>query len=319
MTARTPIALSAGGLDKELAEVGIGMVHVNELMVRLARQLLTDGHPLSYGGTLTVVGNDLTQALINAAGSWLEGTPDAQPDPTDPSTWPLHNHAAWPYYRSLTSAQRARLVGTCSFTEVDPPGVSRDALPADVDLGNLTPAQAALTAHALSAMREQQAQACGLRIVWAGRIEGAAGWLPGILEEVMASVQADKPVLVLGGFGGCAGLIARFLETGQMPKQLTYEHAMKQPSYAAMTTTGYAEGRAKQQFERAHQQLRALRERLKDKQKKPIFGLPHAWFTFALTTNSPLEAVRLAAKAAALLYPDQLVRGRAAASPLTPP
>ena len=32
------IALSAGGRDDELAQVGIGMEHVNELMVRMARK-----------------------------------------------------------------------------------------------------------------------------------------------------------------------------------------------------------------------------------------------------------------------------------------
>ena len=67
------------------------------------------------------------------------------------------------------------------------------------------------TADALSRMRELTSSVASLRIVWGGKISGAAGWLPGIAEEVMCSVTSapPKPVLILGGFGGCARRRAR--------------------------------------------------------------------------------------------------------------
>jgi hypothetical protein len=62
-----------------------------------------------------------------------------------------------------------------------------------------------------------------LRIVWGGKIAGAKGWMPGILEEVAFSLLHGKPVLVLGGFGGCAGLLADFLATkdARWPERLS--------------------------------------------------------------------------------------------------
>lgn len=305
MTSRTRIALSAGGLEAELAPQGIGMAHVDELMLRIARQLLADGHPLSFGGALNVIDNNLTTAVLDAARSWLNDEPASVTTPLDPSTWPLHNHAAWPYHTKIGAEQRARLVGTCAFTEVDPPGVSRASLPTEVNLGALTPAQSVLTANALTAMRKLQAEASGLRIVWAGRIEGAAGWLPGILEEVTESLAANHPVLVLGGYGGCAALIASYLRSGEMPVQLTYEHAIGIPKYAAVVEAAGAQCPARARFAEAHHQLKRLRDALNDEAQQEFLGLPSAWLKFGLTTESPLETVRLVADAAAKRYPQQ--------------
>ena len=64
--------LSAGGDDKELARHGLGMEHVNEVMVRMSRQLLQSGHRLAYGGTLGVEKEELTENLIDAALGWLD-------------------------------------------------------------------------------------------------------------------------------------------------------------------------------------------------------------------------------------------------------
>jgi len=54
------IALSAGGMNDELAVHGIGLEHMEELMVRMAMRLLADGHRLSFGGTLGDPEKDLT-------------------------------------------------------------------------------------------------------------------------------------------------------------------------------------------------------------------------------------------------------------------
>jgi hypothetical protein len=37
-----------------------------------------------------------------------------------------------------------------------------------------------------------------------GKIKGWSGWLPGVAEELMCSVKAGQPTLLLSGFGGVA-------------------------------------------------------------------------------------------------------------------
>ena len=107
------VALSAGGVNSELASHGIGLEHVEELMVRMAMRLLADGHRLCFGGTLGDPDKDLTKYLIETAEKWLDDKAAAKVDVTKPETWPLVNYSAWPHSRKITEDQRARLVG-CS-------------------------------------------------------------------------------------------------------------------------------------------------------------------------------------------------------------
>ena len=201
------IALSAGGANNELAAHGIGVEHVEELMVRMAMRLLADGHRLSFGGTLGDPKQDLTKYLIETAERWLDDAAAEKVDVTKPETWPLVNYSAWPHYKKITEEQRARLVGICQFINVDPPGVQNSILKADLE-----PAlEKKHNANALTAMRERSAHDADLRIVWGGKIERAAGWMAGILEEVACTLKLKKPLFILGGFGGCARLIADFL------------------------------------------------------------------------------------------------------------
>ena len=213
------VALSAGGLNSELAAHGIGLEHVEELMVRMGMRLLADGHRLSFGGTLGDPTKDLTKYLIETAERWLDDEAAKKVDVTKPETWPLVNYSAWPHYKKITEEQRARLVGICQFINIDPPGVPLDVLTTVVD-----PAlEKKHNASALTAMRERSAQDADLRIVWGGRIKGAAGWLAGILEEVACTLKLKKPLLVLGGFGGCARLLADYLHDpdAEWPKQFS--------------------------------------------------------------------------------------------------
>jgi len=217
------IALSAGGKNEELAAQGLGTEHIEELMVRVAMRLLKDGHRLAFGGTLGNPDQPLTQFLIDTAQSWLDEESARQSDVTRPETWPLANYSAWPFHTIISEEQRAQMVGICRFVSVDPSGVAKADLDAAVENWHDNPQARLFAADGLSTMREQSAREADLRIVWGGRIAGATGWMAGILEEVAFSLEYEKPVLVLGGFGGCARLLAGFLadENAPWPAQLT--------------------------------------------------------------------------------------------------
>ena len=60
----------------------------------------------------------------------------------------------------------------------------------------------------LTAMRTVMRGNIRARIVLGGRVEDYKGAMPGIAEEACLSLEADQPVFLLGGFGGCARDIA---------------------------------------------------------------------------------------------------------------
>lgn len=256
------VALSAGGKSEELAAQGLGIEHVEELMVRLAIKLLKSGHRLAFGGTLGDSKQRLTRFLIDAAESWLDEESARQSDVTRPETWPLANYSAWPFYASISKEQRAQKVGICRFLDVDPRGVAKAELEATIEEWHANPVARRYAADGLSAMREQSAREADLRIVWGGRIAGATGWMAGILEEVAVSLEYEKPVLVLGGFGGCARLLAEFLadENAPWPAQLTLA-ACADPERDGLLTDS-ERNKLDERFEQAKTRLTEFRSRL---------------------------------------------------------
>lgn len=294
------IGLSAGGIQEELSDHGYGLEHINELMVRISRRLLSDGHQLAFGGTLGDSDNTLTDSLIDAALGWIEDEAAKRVEITKPSAWPLVNYSPWPFHTRVTTERRASLVGICRFENVDPDGVAPEDLQRELDAWNasgqseLTPLGSLYYANALTAMRKRAAIETDMRIVWGGSL-AATGWMPGILEEVNHSVSSGKPVLVLGGFGGCGSQIARLFrqKTKGWPKKLpTICHDQNRD---ALLTAKEAAARQKETEETKNRLMRYA-ERLHN--ENSVEGISTVVLREALNIVSTRHAISLAAYAA---------------------
>lgn len=76
------------------------------------------------------------------------------------------------------------------------------------------------------AMRERMAERSHARILLGGKTSprrsdddknGYLGAWPGVLEEAWRTLRRNAPLFVVGGFGGCAGVIGEMLRTGSSP------------------------------------------------------------------------------------------------------
>ena len=286
------VAISAGGSDSELAEHGIGMEHVEELMVRLSMRLLSEGHRLAFGGTMGVADKDLTRYLIDTAHRWGDEDSAHKVDITKPITWPLVNYSAWPNYKNITEEQKAKLVGICYFVDIRPPSCSESELNSVHQPGRAK----RLEADALSAMRAHSAEQVDLRIVWAGKIAGSSGWMAGILEEVVFSLEQKKPVLVLGGFGGCSRLIADFLmeKDADWPERLSLKACASPDRDVTLTV----EERDQLQHRMTHAKEMLTRFRSAIHSKKSVNGISSHLIQEALHEESARVAINIVAMAA---------------------
>lgn len=255
---RKPIAvLSAGGQLRDMADRGASVEHADDLLVRLSLRLLRSGWRLAYGGTLGDLTSNVTRSLMEVARAYGEeaALADALTDSADGRKAtsadllepPLINYAAWPNQRFLDEREKAAHVGICHFNEVIPSDRPKSIW--KEQLGRLdTPLSAYLGAVALSEMRSTSAAAADFRVVVGGRTRNWAGWLPGIAEEVVASLGIaartpsrttsrttssspyGQPLVILGGLGGCAGQLANYLldeaADPAWPKGLSFEAAM---------------------------------------------------------------------------------------------
>lgn len=266
------VGISGSGGDADVRLAGIGARHVGDFVVRLSRRLLEAGARLHYGGALSDYKNNITQALIDVAQGWTNlesqkedeanGRPRQRPSP-------LVNYAAWPFHRFIALAQRAELTGICDFVHVDP---DVPDLPPATSYAGENPEHARWTADALTLMRKQSGEATEIRIVFGGKKHGWMGWLPGILEEVVCTLEAKKLPLVLGGFGGNAGEVADFLldEQARWEDALGFEHARKNPALSVLFRADGAEETARAQNESAREVLGRFRAQLHGSSEWPF-------------------------------------------------
>jgi hypothetical protein len=316
-------ALSAGGTLAGMAPQGVGPAHGNDLLLRITRVLLRDGWHLSYGGTLNNTAHNTTQALLQVARAWSSEAdqrrdeaarraarrPDARPAPATVATAaqlqapPLRNYVAWPFTRYVTERVRADHVGICRFTDVPPPqapdsGRSEAQWRADLEaVPTGSPRERRLTAQALRRMRELSSEEAHLRVILGGKLRHWSGGLPGIAEELLASLSRPRdrlsdprghaqPVILLGGFGGCAAALAEVLARpdAPWPDVLTAEV----PNDKGLPDRA--------RFETLRAAVLAFRARLHDDTAGPLFptapALDRPRFFALLWEGSPSAVVR---------------------------
>ncbi len=256
--ARPLIALSIGD-SEDLADLGFGQEHLDDLALRLAKKLLARRARLTYGGVLRP---EVTLGL-GAQHSFLDVLIDivAEEGVRDAKCPPLVNPQPWPWYKQVEVSTRATHFGVIQFVDVDPPG-DKVEMKDDRFLWTM--------ASACTEMRKRmtgghpgespQVPGCAARVVLGGKRRDWAGILPGIAEEVLYMLEAQKPVYLLGGYGGCAKVIVDYLigDTDDLPDELTFAGHASSPKLQKII--GHAPpNTVPQAFARLDSALRAVR------------------------------------------------------------
>ncbi len=148
-------------------------------MVQLARDLLQSGHRLAFGGTLGIEGQGLTQTLLDISQRWLDETAAGKVDVNNRKRDQWSTILLGLPTKMSPAIIAHRLVGICEFIDIKVPGGEKIVLDA----------AKRHRAEALTEMRERMTRESRLRVVWGGRVSGAEGWIPGILEEVVMSLK----------------------------------------------------------------------------------------------------------------------------------
>lgn len=172
--------------------LGVDKVAVDYLASQLVHQLLAVGADIGYGGDFRPGG--FTEVIGEAVFRYERRRSDGAVDRR------LHQYVAWPvaapsgddssaslYQRVIL--QKALAVDGSARTE-EPTAQDRD--------------DPSMWAKGLTSMRTVMSEAISARIVVGGATAGYKGTMPGIQEEALLAAAANKPVYVLGGFGGAA-------------------------------------------------------------------------------------------------------------------
>ncbi len=185
----------------DTAVLGLSNKHLQEAMDELALSLLSSGTSLAYGGDLRA--NGFTELLFELLIRY-------QDHPRHSEKISVTDYLAWPVHIRMTAGDLAVFFsgheGTVRLVFLARDG-SRLEQEQRLKLPSHEPDDDEW-ADGLTEMRVVMRQETQARIVLGGRVEGYKGRMPGIAEETLLSLQAQQPVFLLGGFGGCTRDIA---------------------------------------------------------------------------------------------------------------
>lgn len=187
--------------------------HLIRLSQDIARHLLSRSATLIYGGDLRPGG--FTEFILDEAEILKERIKSTQPN--------VENHLAWPLYVSEpeVTSWRAKYSGVMRTKEHNiPPDIASD-IDSKIRLPPSTPKNLYIWSRCLTEMREQSISSSNARICAGGKSSGYKGKMPGVLEEIILALDQNKPVFLLGAFGGIVRDICQAISGGNFPETLT--------------------------------------------------------------------------------------------------
>lgn len=179
----------------------------------LARHLLARSATLVYGGDLRKDG--FTQFILDEA--------IALKNRLNSDEIYVVNHLAWPIHKvdKEIIAWRANYKAVMNTVEHD---VSDD-IAKDVDKDSFlqpsTPQNKYIWSRCLTEMRTKSIDSSHARICAGGKLCGYNGKMPGVLEEILIAIDKNKPIYLLGAFGGVVGDVCKVLRKEPYPDSLT--------------------------------------------------------------------------------------------------
>jgi hypothetical protein len=201
--------------EEELICIGQSSAHLVQLSQDIARHLLARDATLIYGGDLRKSG--FTEFIFHEA--------QALQSRLQSKDIHLTNYIAWTIYQYDTveiKDWKATYRRIAKMVEVPPPA----------DIGDLIPSFSPTTSNSqnlfvwsrcLSDMRNNMIEDCNIRICAGGRHLGYKGKMPGVLEEIIIALEKQRPLFLLGGFGGVTATVCRFIQDKNIPKELTLD------------------------------------------------------------------------------------------------
>jgi len=189
--------------NTEIGEDGIyhffDHVHLEDVLVELSRYLLACGSRIAYGGNIdyssslnfTTILTDLVAAYVKE----YKGMKD-----------PAINHVCYPISDRLRKniALRTKFKGMIDFKLY--------GNPLETDFTELKTGEGAIC---MTDMRKKMANYNDVQIFVGGKLSGYKGLTPGLLEEAYWMLKNERPVFLLGAFGGCTSEVIKMMTIGE--------------------------------------------------------------------------------------------------------
>lgn len=212
--------------SENLEELGYGLAHIKDALIEITRYVVASGAKVAYGGDMRQGG--FTELIFELL-AYYKGDDKRIPSER------FDSYLAYPISAKLTKDKEAELRQNVTFKKISPPDdlnvkdLSKYLNPDSTE--NLY-----IWTRCLTEMREKMESACNARILLGGRTSGFKGKYPGILEELLISLQHKHPVYLVGAFGGVTRDVIELFNNGA-PRSMTNAFHISDPNYAELYAT----------------------------------------------------------------------------------
>jgi len=198
--------------NEELEQLGLSDHHLKDISIEIARYLIVNGATILYGGDLRDKGYTSIFSELSYQYKFLSDKERR-----------FVNYFPFPNFLKVSIDDRANFMKQ----QVEPKIIEVPKHLGNVDIERkYDPFNSVedrfIYSECFADMRIIMAQDSDARILLGGKQKNYLGYIPGIIEEAFQTMQENKPIYLLGGFGGAAKSIIKVI-SGDIPKELTNE------------------------------------------------------------------------------------------------
>lgn len=210
----TPLEKEGLLLDGEFISISVSNTNENrpdeimlrDMVVEISRYILNAGGKILYGGSGSHDGYVNLFSQISEKYGKIKVESEGKGVPEDEAY--IYNYYAWPYMNALSDDDIAYLkhCHLCA-QQIYPDGINEEQkklIPSTQDEEGKKQ-----IIDSLSHMRDVRSREASAFIIVGGKTKGSLTPVPGILEEYIKARETEKPIYIIGGFGGEAALISK--------------------------------------------------------------------------------------------------------------
>jgi len=213
--------------DLNLMNEGLISKHLKILSIELCRHILYKEGVVVYGGDLRT--NGFTEFMLEEA--------SAVQSRLNTNNLYLENYLAWPLFLKDKKIHRQWKTKYNKIAKIIEIGLSDELKSKVPNINDFllpnTSGNRYIWSCSLTNMRKEMIEACDFHICAGGKLFGYLGRYPGVLEEILITIEQNKPLYLLGGFAGVTSKVCRLL-MGKPTKEITLNWQSKE-------TSGYTE------------------------------------------------------------------------------
>lgn len=196
--------------SEELEQLGLSINHLKDISIEIARYLIVNGATMLYGGDLRSGGFTGLFSELSYQYKYLSDKENR-----------FINYFPFPNSKSISLDDQATFVKQQVDVRILEIPEKLGKVDTDKKYDPSTNIHDRfIFSECFADMRLIMSKESDARILLGGKQKNFLGFIPGIIEEAFQSINANKPIYLLGGFGGATKSLINVI-LGKNPKELT--------------------------------------------------------------------------------------------------